>query len=148
MYYKYNFYGFYDGATTQALHRTTTVAPVNTSLTTTPGEPRANWTGYEWRNQAYYTPVSRTISRFTKKQFRSRLTLPKLIAIEVALPTDPVLQVLKDDLLVAEYIDITDSETIDGIAYLVTKGILTQQEADAILTVETIPEVDPYPDEV
>lgn len=33
------------------------VEPQNTSETTTPGESRANWTGYEWINLPYVTEV-------------------------------------------------------------------------------------------
>jgi len=147
-YYKFDLYGFYDGETEQALQRTTDVEPTNKSITTTPGENRANWTGYEWRDQAYYAPTVQTVQRFTKKQFRSRVGFMNLVALKQAAETDYVLKVLEDDFFSAEYIDITDAETTGGVSLLVSKGIITQAQADDILEVEVIPASNPYPDEV
>jgi len=56
-------FGWY--TSTPIAGRATTTAPANTSETTTPGELRANFTGYEWVNLPYqepppYTPPAKT----------------------------------------------------------------------------------------
>ena len=48
-------YGWYTG--TPMAGREADVAPDNTSETTTTGELRANWTGYEWVEVAYKAPL-------------------------------------------------------------------------------------------
>lgn len=53
--YKFDLYGWYDGIGEGA--RTTPTQPSNTSQTTTPGELRANFTGYEWVDQPYVVPT-------------------------------------------------------------------------------------------
>lgn len=49
MAYLFDHAGWYSGTAPSGTKRTTEVGPADTSLTTTPGEPRSNWTGYEWR---------------------------------------------------------------------------------------------------
>ena len=51
----YNLYGWY--AADQFPTRAASVAPVNISLNESPGELRANWTGYEWVELPYAAPV-------------------------------------------------------------------------------------------
>ncbi len=51
----FNIYGWY--TTEQIPGRATDIAPANTSETVTDGELRANFTGYEWVNLPYQTPV-------------------------------------------------------------------------------------------
>jgi hypothetical protein len=53
--HKFDLYGWYAGQGEGA--RTTPIAPANTSQTTTPGELRANFTGYEWVDLPYTTPA-------------------------------------------------------------------------------------------
>lgn len=50
----FDLYGWYSAD--QYPNRRAPVAPENLSLTTTPGELRANWTGEEWKEMAYVTP--------------------------------------------------------------------------------------------
>lgn len=52
---KFDLYGWYAGEGEGA--RTTPLAPANTSQTTTPGELRANFTGFEWQDQPYRAPA-------------------------------------------------------------------------------------------
>jgi len=57
--YTYDIFGWYSGL--GAGRRSTPTAPDNLSVTTTPGEDRANWTGYVWLDRpyvAYTAPVS------------------------------------------------------------------------------------------
>ena len=51
----YDHYGWY--AADQFPNRAASVAPVNISLNESPGELRANWTGYEWVELPYAAPV-------------------------------------------------------------------------------------------
>ena len=51
----YNLYGWYSAD--QFPTRAASVAPVNISLNESPGESRANWTGYEWVDLPYAAPV-------------------------------------------------------------------------------------------
>ena len=51
----YDHYGWY--AADQFPTRAASVAPVNISLNESPGELRANWTGYEWVELPYAAPV-------------------------------------------------------------------------------------------
>ena len=51
----YDHYGWY--AADQFPTRAASVAPVNISLNESPGELRANWTGYEWVELPYMAPV-------------------------------------------------------------------------------------------
>lgn len=53
-YYKYDDFGWYIGPGTG--QRTTPTAPTNTSLDETEGQPRSNWTGYEWIELPYSKP--------------------------------------------------------------------------------------------
>lgn len=49
--------------------RETDVAPENFSETTTPGELRANWTGYRWENILYIEPLPDLPSSASQSQF-------------------------------------------------------------------------------
>lgn len=57
MNYLYDTHGWYSGESETPTRRSTETAPPSRSLTETPGEPRANWTGREWRVLSYVTPV-------------------------------------------------------------------------------------------
>lgn len=56
MNYKFDLYGWFSGTSDAKTSRSTTVVPANLSLTETPGELRANFTGYVWQDLAYTTP--------------------------------------------------------------------------------------------
>ena len=56
MRYQYDLYGWYAGPCNDNEQRSTDVAPDNTSQTTTPGDLRANWTGYEWVVRSFQPP--------------------------------------------------------------------------------------------
>lgn len=72
--------------------------------------------------------------KITKLAIRQRLTLAELVGIYSAIPTNPVLQVLMDNLKVATFIDLNRPDTISGVMYLVSVGLLTLERAQAILT--------------
>jgi hypothetical protein len=61
-------FGWYTSA--QLEGRATSVAPTNFSETTTPGQPRANFTGYVWQDLSYVAPpepvpVMPTVAEYT-----------------------------------------------------------------------------------
>lgn len=53
--YAYDSHGWYCGQADTG--RVTPLMPINQSVSETPGETRANWTGYAWVNIPYVTPV-------------------------------------------------------------------------------------------
>jgi hypothetical protein len=73
-------------------------------------------------------------STLTKLQFNNRFTFDELVAIEVATETNPGVRVFKNQLFLTDYVDLTNTNTIDGINYLVSQSLITQERADIILT--------------
>lgn len=77
-------YGWYTSVQTDG--RETETAPQNTSESVTPGDLRANWTGYEWVDLPYADPVvdpdpvpiPQTVS---PRQFRQQLNALGMYAI-------------------------------------------------------------------
>lgn len=78
--------------------------------------------------------LARNRLRLSKLEFQKRFTFAELVAIETAAETDPAIRVLQKQQQMAEYIDVTDPTTRDGVLFLVSKGLLTQERADTILT--------------
>ncbi|MBL8774063.1 MAG: hypothetical protein JNK30_21935 [Phenylobacterium sp.] len=72
----------------------------------------------------------RTVSRLA---FMQRLSPQKRIAIRTAGKSDPVIEDFLDLLGAATLVDLDHADTMQGTAYLVAEGLLTQQEADALL---------------
>ena len=77
---------------------------------------------------------------FTKYQFRSRFTLAELVATDNFATSSTLTDVQKATLNtitknfdLADNIDITNSATIQGVEYLVSAGLLTQDRATEIL---------------
>lgn len=73
-------------------------------------------------------------TQFTKLEFQLRFTFDELVAIEVASATDAGVRVLQRQQQVAEFIDLTDPNTQLGIMYLVSKGYITSERGNEILT--------------
>lgn len=69
----------------------------------------------------------------TKLTFMNRFTLTELGALEVS--TDPIVKVLQRQQAIADFIDLKDTKTAEGIGYLVSIGILTPARMVEILTV-------------
>jgi len=70
----------------------------------------------------------------TKLAFRQRFTFPELIAIETATGASVPLRVLKDNLNVATYIDLSRPDTAAAMGILVSSGLITAERANIILT--------------
>lgn len=71
---------------------------------------------------------------FTKLQFQLRFTFDELVAIETVAETNPAVRVLQRQQETADFIDISDQNTILGIMYLVSVSLLTNERAIEILT--------------
>lgn len=110
-------------------------------ITDATGHPNQSWS---YENGVFTAPPPppppppQTV--FTKYQFRSRFTLAELVAIDNFASSSTLTDVQKATLNtitknfdVAESIDITNSATIQGVEYLVTAGLLTQDRATEIL---------------
>ena len=78
----YDHYGWYSA--NQFPNRAASVAPVNISLNESPGELRANWTGYEWVELPYAAPV---------------ITEPVILVPQVVSRAQFILALLQIDLL-------------------------------------------------
>ena len=78
--------------------------------------------------------ISMIISRLA---FRQRLTTTELVGIYVAKANNPVLQLLLDNLMAAEFIDLERVDTYQGTMYLVQQNLLTLARAQSVLT--TVP---------
>lgn len=70
----------------------------------------------------------------TRLAFRSRFTNAEKLALYTAAETNKQLQVFLDDLAAATYIDLTRPDTIAGITFLETAGLLAAGRASEILS--------------
>lgn len=71
--------------------------------------------------------------RITKLAMRQRFTIPELIGVLNASKTDPMVEVLLGNMQVATFIDLTRTDTIQGLGYLVSVGLLTSERMGEIL---------------
>lgn len=76
------------------------------------------------------TPIS-------KLDFRNRFTLEEKAAIESAADSDITAKVVQKDFDAATKIVLSDPDTVNGINYYVSVGLVTAERANEILT--TIP---------
>ena len=65
------------------------------------------------------------------QRFRDLLTLSEKVAIKQS--TDPLVQVLQDEMMSGIVIDLANQDIIDLITNLVTVGIMTAERKDEIL---------------
>jgi hypothetical protein len=95
-------------------------------------EPAVGWLF----DQNKLVSASGPVRIITKLALRQRFTIPELAGIQTALKTNVVLEILMDNLKVATFIDLNRQDTIDGIMYLVSQGLITLERANQILTTE------------
>ena len=83
----------------------------------------------------------------TKLQFENRFTFDELVAIETASETNPGIRVLQKKQAKADFIDLTDENTILGVMFLNSVNLLTQERMTEILAtgIEPTPEPEPEP---
>lgn len=60
--------------------------------------------------------------RLTRYEFRSRFTAAEKVAMYDS--TDTMIRVFLDDIQAAESINVTEQDTIDGVAYLTSVGLI------------------------
>lgn len=78
-----------------------------------------------------YQPLTMKI---TKLAFRQRITVNEMVGIYTAAASNTVLKILLDNLQIATYIDLLRTDTISGIMYIASLGLLTEERANIILT--------------
>lgn len=81
-------------------------------------------------------------NKITKLAFRARFTLAEKIAIVGAKKTDPITEILMDDLVIASYIDLDRVDLQEGVYYLYTVDLITAGRAAEILSTENITEAE------
>ena len=81
----------------------------------------------------------KTGTKITRLAFRQRFTIAEKVGIETAAETDITVRVMMKDQDAATYIDLSRQDTIDGVNYLVSQGLLTQDRADEILNAPVQP---------
>lgn len=75
--------------------------------------------------------------KITKLALRQRFTISELTAIYAAMNTTPIVKILMDNLMVANFVDLQRADTAGGINVLVAYGLITSERAVQILT--TVP---------
>lgn len=72
-------------------------------------------------------------NRLTRLEFLNRFTVDERISLRTIETNDPFVGVLFDMIRVAEFIDLNDATTINGIGYLATKGYIAENRVAEIL---------------
>jgi hypothetical protein len=124
MYHKYDFAGWYTGATDQQIERSTPLAPANLIVTEVVGEMRANWTGYEWINLPYAAPVDVVSSGDVCEwfidigPFFDRFGAQKIPVLACA---DVTVQAILRDVQVRKWVDLKRADVAQALDYISTK---------------------------
>ena len=83
-----------------------------------------------------YSDIKPDIStKLTKLQFQLRFTFEELVAIEETALSNSAVRVLQKQQEVAEYIDLSDENTILGLMYLNSINLLTESRVNEILDI-------------
>ncbi|MDR4125580.1 hypothetical protein [Yanghanlia caeni] len=69
----------------------------------------------------------------TKLAFMNRFTMEELAAIYTAAKTEVMVEVFMDKLKLAEYVDVTDPQTVAGLQSLAAAGLLSEARVQEIL---------------
>ena len=83
-----------------------------------------------WYTKDTDPPPPRT--KLTRYEFRSQFTAAEKMAMYES--TDTLIKVFLDDVQSAEYIELTNQDTIDGVNYLEAQSIISAGRAAEILT--------------
>lgn len=88
-------------------------------------------------NVSPYTPPAATQKTvWEPRQFLKRF--PLSVRAAVVTSNDPEVLIVYHETLAAQFVDINDPDTAEGLTLLVSKGLLTEQEKTDLLTPETI----------
>lgn len=84
----------------------------------------------------HYIAVERPKQKeFSAYQFRELFTLEEKIALYQVSETDIILKIFREDLMTTDLVNLEYKSTLQGMQYLVQKGILTQERYDEIMGV-------------
>lgn len=95
-------------------------------------QPQVGWT-FDGSN---LNPPPGTLAsmKITKLAFRERFTIGEMTGIYSAMSSNFTLQAMIGNQQVATYVDLSRSDTIAGVMYLVSIGLITSARATQILT--------------
>ena len=99
-------------------------------ITATLPQPQVGWTF----DGANLISNGTNTTKITKLAFRERFTIAEMTGIYATMPTNFTLQAMIANQQVATFVDLSRSDTIAGVGYLVSIGLITQDRATAILT--------------
>lgn len=88
------------------------------------------------QNDGTWTQGPEESIKITPLQFVEKFTLPELDAIYLAAESNRDLQIWLDKSLAATFINFGDQSLLEGMAFLVFQGLLTQLRHDEILEVQ------------
>lgn len=92
------------------------------------------WDGETLTKAEPLPPAVRT--HLSRIEFRNRFTSAEKVALYTAAETNVMIKVFLDDLSAAEYVDVTDEDTIAGIEYIEQIGIISgERKSDILATV-------------
>lgn len=74
---------------------------------------------------------SKAIRKITLGSFRRRFLPSEKVMMEES--TDTLVRVLDKDLMSSTFVDLDFQQTVDGLAHLVSLGILTEERVEDIL---------------
>ena len=77
--------------------------------------------------------AARSWPKFTGNAKLDLFTKPEQLEVVIATITDPIVKLMYDRLLGAEYLTYEDPETEQGLSLLVSKGLLTAERKSAIV---------------
>ena len=89
------------------------------------------WDGESAVESPYAVPLI-----ISKLDFRYLFTIPEKVHLYSLASTDPVIQIYLDELALAGDIDLSKKQLIDGVYYLMSKGVLTSERVQQILNNE------------
>lgn len=140
--YSYNSYGWLSAE--EIPGRTTSVEPPAHGDKVV-GELYPNYTGVEWVLVAYseppvpIPPAPPRVTILTHLQFRQRFTLPERVAFDNAsdgswtAEQKAMIKTMAEDLRLAQEVDLDYGETIQGVMYLESIGLIGTGRAAEIL---------------
>lgn len=79
-------------------------------------------------------------TKITRLAFRNRFTFTEKVAIAEAGKTDVMVEVLLKDQDAATYIELSRSDTQQGVQLLASKGLITAERAAEILSLTVLPD--------
>ena len=138
MYYLFDGYGWFSGESDKQSERSTDSAPKNKSLSEAIGAPRANWTGYKWVDLPYSAPVIEEPAS-DEKPYKWHLDVgaffDRFSAAKMAVLTSEsaTAQAIVRDCQVRKWIDLKAESTAQGVAALVSLGLVSESAAVSIL---------------